>query len=42
MSFLESDNASLLFVEIDGLFHPCFQYTGDLLHGVDQGGDLNV
>ena len=42
MSFLESDDASLLFVEVNGLFHPCFQSAGNLLHGVDHGGDLNV
>ena len=42
MSFLESDDVSLLFVEVDGLFHPHFQSTGDLLHGVDHGGDLNI
>ena len=42
MSFLKSDNASLLFMEINGFVHPSFQSSRDFLHGVDHGGNLDV
>ena len=42
MPFLESDDVSLLFMEVDGFVHPSFQSSRHLLHGVDHGGDLDV
>ena len=42
MSFLESDNMSLLFMEVNGFVHPFFWNIWDFLHGVDYGGNLNV
>ena len=42
MSFLESNDASLLFVEVDGFVHPTHKDFWDFFHGVDHGGDLDV
>ena len=42
MSFFESNNASLLFVEVKGLVHPFFKSIRDFFHEVDHGGDLDV
>ena len=42
MSFLESNDASLLFVKVDGFVHPSLKSVRDFLHGVDHGGNLNV
>ena len=38
----ESDDVSLLFMEVDSFVHPSFQSNRDFLHGVDHGGDLDV
>ena len=42
MSFLESNDTSLLFMKINGLVHPFLQGVGDFFHGIDYGGDLDV
>ena len=42
MSFLESNNASFLLMEVDGFAHPGFKSVRDFFHGVDHGGNLDV
>ena len=42
MSLLESNDVSLLLVEVDGLAHPGLESVRDLLHRVDYGCDLDV
>ena len=42
MSFLESDDVGLLFVEVDGLVHPTLKGSRDFCHEVDYSGDLDV
>ena len=42
MSFLESNDASFLLMEVNGFAHPGLESVRDLLHRVDHGGDLDV
>ena len=42
MSLFESNDTSLLLVEVNGFVHPSFKDIKDFLHGVDHGGDLDV
>ena len=42
MSFLESDDASFLSMEVDGFVHPGFKIVRDFFHGVDYGGNLDI
>ena len=40
--FLESNNTSLLLMEVNGCVHPGLKSVRDFLHGVDHGGNLNI
>ena len=42
MSFFNSNDASLLLVEVDGFVHPSLESIGDFLYSVDHGGNLDV
>ena len=42
MSFPESDDASLLSMEVNSFAHPGLKSVRDFLHRVDHGSDLDV
>ena len=42
LSLLKGHNASFLFVEVNGFFHPGLEGGGNFLHGVDHGSNLGI